>query len=57
MLILHGDSDRMVSVGNADALLRSFPQAQLQVFPDSGHGVAFQNRQSITGTVNQFLRR
>lgn len=57
VLILHGDSDRMVSVGNADALLRSFPQAQLQVFPDSGHGVAFQNRQSITGTINQFLRR
>ncbi|NKG20182.1 alpha/beta fold hydrolase [Paeniglutamicibacter terrestris] len=57
VLILHGDSDRMVSVENADALLRPFPQAKLQVYPDSGHGVVFQNRQSITGAINHFLRR
>ncbi|PRI10463.1 alpha/beta fold hydrolase [Leucobacter massiliensis] len=57
VLILHGDQDRMVPVGNADALLARHPGADMQIFSDSGHGVAFQNRDSVTGIITRFLRR
>ena len=57
VLVLHGDSDRMVPARNADALLNRYPQAEVRMFTDSGHGVAFQNRHSITDTANRFLQR
>lgn len=57
VLILHGDSDRMVPVGNADALAARYPQAEAHVFAGSGHGVVSQNRQKITGIVRRFLQR
>jgi pimeloyl-ACP methyl ester carboxylesterase len=59
MLILQGDRDRMVPVGNADALLDRHPDADAdaRIFADSGHGVAFQNRRSVTATVTRFLQR
>lgn len=57
ILVLHGDSDRMVPPANAEALRNRFPGAEVHVFPDSGHGVAFQNRSAAVDTTNQFLRR
>lgn len=57
VLILHGDGDRMVPPGNVDALRTTFPDAQTQIFPDSGHGVVSQNRQAVTALVDTFLRR
>jgi pimeloyl-ACP methyl ester carboxylesterase len=57
VLILHGDSDRMVPPANVDALRAVFPNAQAQIFPDSGHGVVSQNRQAVTALVDNFLRR
>lgn len=57
VLILHGHRDRMVPSGNADALLARYPEADVRVFADSGHGVAFQNRHSVAGTVARFLQR
>ncbi|GAA4489283.1 alpha/beta fold hydrolase [Microbacterium panaciterrae] len=57
VLILHGDRDRMVPVGNADSLLARYPDADVRVFADSGHGVAFQNRHSVTDTATRFLQR
>lgn len=56
-LILHGDSDRMVPPGNADALRAPYPQGQVHVFPDSGHGVVFQNHRTITDLTGRFLNR
>lgn len=47
----------MVPPANADALLVVFPDAEVRLFPDSGHGVAFQNRSAVVDTTNQFLRR
>lgn len=38
----------------ARAILR---QADARIFADSGHGVAFQNRRSVTATVTRFLQR
>ena len=57
MLLLHGDSDRMVPVGNADALLRRFPDAQARIFSDSGHGAVSQNRQAVAELAHHFLHR
>lgn len=57
MLILHGDSDRMVAVGNADALLARYPDADVRALADSGRDVSFQNRASVTGTFTRFLQR
>lgn len=57
VLILHGDSDRMVPVGNASALARVFPTATVTVFPDAGHGVVFQNHLDVIVAVRAFLHR
>ena len=57
VLILHGDSDRMVPVGNVTALARVFPAAEVTVFPDAGHGVVFQNHLEIVVAVRAFLHR
>lgn len=57
VLILHGDSDRMVPASNTNALLAVFPRATVQIFGDSGHGVVPQNREVVTARIDQFLRR
>jgi len=57
VLIVHGDSDRMVPVGNASALLARYPDADVHIFADSGHGVAFQNRGAVIDAVNHLLQR
>ncbi|WP_092557271.1 alpha/beta fold hydrolase [Herbiconiux ginsengi] len=54
---MHGDSDTMAPLSNVDALARRFPQATVQVFPDSGHGVVFQNSEALTEIARNFLRR
>ena len=57
VLILHGDSDRMVPVGNASALALVFPSAAVSVFADAGHGVAFQYHLEVVVAARAFLRR
>ncbi|WP_420363684.1 alpha/beta hydrolase [Curtobacterium aetherium] len=55
VLVFHGDSDRMVSASNAQALRNRYPQATVQIFPDSGHGVVFQNRAAVVDATRRFL--
>ncbi len=55
--IVHGDSDRMVPVANADSLLARFPQATARIFPDAGHGVVSQHRREVVDLARDFLRR
>jgi len=57
VLILHGDSDRMVPPANATALTRQLPTSSVTLFPDSGHGVAFQNHRAFIDAARDFLRR
>lgn len=57
VMILHGDSDRMVPVGNADALLTRYPDAQVRTSNNSGHGVAFQYRDVVATIAAQLLQR
>ncbi|WP_433919015.1 alpha/beta hydrolase [Streptomyces canus] len=57
VLIVHGDSDRMVPSANATALALQLPTAAVTVFPDSGHGVAFQNHRAFVDAARDHLRR
>ena len=57
VLIVHGDSDRMVPAANAAALARQLPTASVTIFPDSGHGVVFQNHRAFVDAARDFLRR
>jgi pimeloyl-ACP methyl ester carboxylesterase len=56
-LIVHGDSDRMVPPANATVLARQLPTASVTVFPDSGHGVAFQNHRAFVDAARDHLHR
>ncbi|ANP74303.1 alpha/beta fold hydrolase [Cryobacterium arcticum] len=56
-LIVHGDSDRMVPPANAHTLARLVPGATVTVFPDSGHGVVFQNHDAFVAATRDFLYR
>ncbi|MEW1960676.1 alpha/beta fold hydrolase [Kineococcus sp. NPDC059986] len=55
--IVHGDGDRLVPPANAVALHRLLPQADVTVFPDSGHGVVFQHHLAVADRAREFLRR
>jgi pimeloyl-ACP methyl ester carboxylesterase len=57
VLIVHGDSDRMVPIANAAALAQQLPTATVTVYPDSGHAVAFQNHRAFAAAAREFLRR
>lgn len=57
VLIMHGDSDRMVPPANVDVLAERFPAAEVRIYPDSGHGVVFQNHDAVTDATRTFLRR
>lgn len=56
-LIVHGDRDLLVPSTNATALASHLPTAQLVVYPDSGHGVVFQNHAAFVAAADDFLRR
>ena len=57
VMIVHGDTDRMVPPANAYSLARLLQAASVTVFPDSGHGVVFQNHDAIVAAAREFLRR
>ncbi|WP_454853718.1 alpha/beta fold hydrolase [Promicromonospora soli] len=57
VLIVHGDSDRLVPAANAAELARVFPGATVTVYPDSGHGVVFQYHREFVDAARDFLRR
>lgn len=57
VLIVHGDSGRMVPPQNATALARHLPTATVTVFPDSSHGFAFQNHRALVDAARDFPRR
>lgn len=56
-LIVHGAADRMVPPANAAALAGRLPAATVTVYPDSGHGVVFQNHAAFVVSARGFLRR
>lgn len=56
MRSVYGDSDPMVPSANAKVFTLQLPNASVLVFPDSGHGVAFQHFRAFVAVARDFLR-
>ncbi|SHH30047.1 alpha/beta fold hydrolase [Streptomyces sp. 3214.6] len=56
VLIVNGDNDIMVPTPNSFLLSQKIPNAQLIVYPNSGHGSLFQYPEAFTRDVLGFLR-
>ncbi|KUM68095.1 alpha/beta fold hydrolase [Streptomyces griseorubiginosus] len=57
VLVANGDSDRMVPSKNSHDLARRLPNAELEIYPDAGHGGIFQFHDQFVKTALEFLGR
>jgi len=57
VLVANGDDDRMVPTKNSVAMARRLPNAELEVYPDAGHGGIFQFHEQFVPTALEFLER
>jgi pimeloyl-ACP methyl ester carboxylesterase len=55
VLVVNGESDRMVPTSNTIDLDRRLPDSQLVIYPDAGHGGIFQNHDDFVTRVLHFL--
>ena len=55
MLVLNGDSDKMVPSKNTIDLHRRLPNSQLVIYPDAGHGGVFQFQEDFVKRALEFL--
>jgi pimeloyl-ACP methyl ester carboxylesterase len=54
-LLVSGSHDIMVPADNAYAMFKALSDAQLILYPDSGHGVLFQHHALFVSHVRTFL--
>lgn len=57
VLVVNGDNDRMVPTINSHDLARRLPSSQLIIYPDAGHGGAFQFHAEFVRSTLDFLAR
>lgn len=57
VLVVNGDHDRMVPTVNTHDLARRLPNSQLIIYPDAGHGGAFQFHADFVRSTLEFLAR
>ncbi len=57
VLVVNGDNDRMVPTVNSHDLARRLPNSQLIIYPDAGHGGAFQFHADFVRSTLEFLAR
>lgn len=57
VLVVNGDNDRMVPTVNTHDLARRLPNSQLVIYPDAGHGGAFQFHADFVRSMLEFLVR
>ena len=55
-LVVSGSHDTMLPADNAYAMFRVLSNAQLVLYPDSGHGALFQHHELFVGHVRAFLQ-
>ena len=55
VLVVSGSDDTMLPVGNAYYMFKHLKNAQLILYPDSGHGALFQNSKLFVEHVTLFL--
>jgi pimeloyl-ACP methyl ester carboxylesterase len=56
VLVMNGESDKMVPTKNTVDLDRRLPDSQLVVYPDAGHGGVFQFHEDFVKRALEFLR-
>ena len=56
VLVLNGESDRMVPTKNTFDLDRRLPNSELVIYPDAGHGGVFQFHEDFVKRALEFLR-
>ncbi|MFC9665562.1 alpha/beta fold hydrolase [Nocardia sp. NPDC127606] len=56
VFVVNGDNDLMVSSSNSADMARRLPNAQLMIYPDSGHGGIFQYHEQFVPKVLEFLQ-
>ena len=56
VLVVNGESDRMVPTENTVDLDRRLPNSELVVYPDAGHGGVFQYHEDFVMRALEFLR-
>jgi pimeloyl-ACP methyl ester carboxylesterase len=57
VLVTNGNNDIMIPTVNSFTLSAHMPDAQLIIYPDSGHGSLFQHAGAFTSHVTEFLDR
>jgi pimeloyl-ACP methyl ester carboxylesterase len=55
VLVMNGDSDKMVPTKNTVDLHRRLPNSQLVIYPDAGHGGVFQFHEEFVKRALEFL--
>jgi pimeloyl-ACP methyl ester carboxylesterase len=55
VLVVNGESDRMVPSNNSADLARRLPNSDLVIYPDAGHGGIFQFHEQFVGQALSFL--
>jgi len=53
--VVSGSHDTMLPANNAYAMSRELSNAQLVLYPDSGHGALFQHHEIFVSHVRTFL--
>ena len=54
-LVVSGSHDTMLPANNAYAMFKELSNAQLILYPDSGHGALFQHHEMFVSHVRTFL--
>jgi pimeloyl-ACP methyl ester carboxylesterase len=54
-LVVSGSHDTMLPANNAYAIFKELSNAQLALYPDSGHGALFQHHEMFVSHVQTFL--
>ncbi len=57
IFVVNGDYDRMVPTPNSYDMAKRFPNAELIIYPDSGHGGIFQNHEIFVKQALAFLSK
>ena len=57
VFIANGDADRMVPTVNSYDMAKRFPNAQIKIYPNSGHGGIFQYHKEFIPQANEFLTK
>lgn len=57
VLVVNGSNDIMIPTPNSFVMFQHIPAAELNLFPDSGHGSLFQYHDRFVWLVDEFLSR